>query len=192
MTASFHEHQSRSTQTTCQFRAANYKQQEINMLNSQAKLIIVASCLAALIPQKPSDALLLGNFISCNSFGCRLSALESDVAQLKVQIARLTDPQGMQGMNNYRPNGMLPYNQNGMNNQQGQNQLLPNNQQQGTNQQQGGNQQQGTNQQGDGGNTRVNYAPDYPVMNSQNLRRTSGYQNTMTNGLNSNGQFIGI
>lgn len=84
--------------------------------------------------------------------------------------------QGSNGMNNFRPNQMLPYNQNGINGQgqqqQGQQGLNMNNQQQ----QQGNNQPQAT----DGG-PRVNYAIDYPVSN-QNLRRSSTFQTSLNNG----------
>lgn len=133
-----------------------------------AKVILIASCLA-LVECKPSNGLLLANFIGCNSFGCRIQALESDVAQLKQQVARL-DPSGM---NNMRPNGMmnqLPYNPNNMN--QGMQGNMQNNQQQ---QQQPGNQPQ---QQG--GN-RVSYALDYPVSQGGLQRASSNYPNSLNN-----------
>ena len=153
------------------------------MLNLQTKLIVLASCLAVMIPPR-SDALLLGNFIGCNSFGCRISALESDVAQLKQQVARMASPlgtqgaQGMQDANNFRPNNLQPFNQNNLNpmqqNQQGQ---------QGQQAQQGQLNQNGQQQNGQPQTKElVNFALDYPIGNSQNLRRSSGYMNS--------GQFV--
>lgn len=147
-----------------------------------ARLILVAACFA-LIDRK-SDALFLGNIIGCNSFGCRISALEADVGQLKQQVARLTGTTGdMQ--NPYRN----PQNQFGT--QMGMNQLggLQTNQgqpggQQGQQGQQQQQQQPGTNTNGaaqgadpSGNVNRANYgnlvndfqlrrvAPNYPNAN---------------------------
>lgn len=153
---------------------------------SPIKCLLFASCLAIIMSHKSSEALLLGSFIGCNSFHCRISALESDVAQLKQQVARL-DPSG--SLNNFqRPTNMLPFNQNGMNNlnQQQQGNQMSNMQQQNGQMPNGNQQQQGGAAQIDpsGQNVRaVNSFSDYPAINNQNLRR-SGYQN--------GGQFLSI
>lgn len=131
-------------------------------------LLTLACCLALLI--ETSEALLLGNLIGCSSFGCRLTALESDVAHLKQQVARM-DPSGM--INNYRPNNMLPINR-PINNQQGSQSNLPANGNLNNlpangnlnNLPANGNQQQLPVQQAasaDGGGGRVNYALDFPL-----------------------------
>lgn len=121
--------------------------------NLLVKIILVGGCLA-LVQRKPSDALLLSNLMGCNSIGCRLSALENDVAQLKQQVARL-DPSGM-----VRPNNMQNMNQ-PFNPNMNQN-MLPNQGGQGSQQQQNSNQQNAN---------RVNYAnPEYPT---DQLRRVS-------------------
>lgn len=127
-------------------------------VNSISRFLFIASCVILITPN--SKALLLGSFIGCNSFGCRISALENDVAQLKQQMARLSP----NGFGNTNTNGMMqPFgNQNGMNQMQGQQ-----NQQGATNQ---GGQQQHTDP------ARVSFAMDYPQMNQQNtLRRNSNY-----------------
>lgn len=152
-----------------------------------AKVIMVACCLALI--DKQSNAFLLANFIGCNSFGCRISALEQDVGQLKQQVMRLSGG-GMNGMNGYQQPNTMPYNQNQMMNQNGggmNQQLQPNqfnqNGQQGTQPQQQQQQQQ-PQQQGNTPTTRQSYMPgQYP----DELRRVQGvvpYQNSL------NGQFL--
>lgn len=145
--------------------------------------IFVVTCCLALIDRR-SDALLLGNFIGCNSFGCRLTALENDVNVLKQQVARLNDP-NMHTMNNFRPAGTGGFNQNqglfnqGSTNQSGQQSLQQNPQQQSGQQENQNN--NGNNNNGGGGN-RVNYANILSDFNGQqNLRRVNGYQNGPNN-----------
>lgn len=110
-----------------------------SILNSFYQIFIVVSCLALI--NRGSNAFLLGNIIGCNSFGCRLAALETEVNQLKNQVQRLQF--NKDGMNNNQ-NGMNDFNNNqGMNN----NRPMNNNQQQNQNQQpnqSNGQQQQGT------------------------------------------------
>lgn len=99
------------------------------------KPLFVTACLFLLIINKESSAYLIGNLLGCSSFNCRLSAVEADVSQLKMQMVRLTgDPSMLQnsnGMNNFRPNqfnqgqNQMNQNQNGQN-QQGQ--MVPNQQ----------------------------------------------------------------
>lgn len=160
-----------------------------------AKILLVCGCLASV--HRKSDALFFG----CNSFGCRIAALEADVNQLKQQVARIT------GDNQYRttmvPMPMNP-NQGGVspNQQNQQGQMMNQNQQNQQNQQnlqnqQNNNQQQGQQGQNQGGaqlspenlnNVRgSNYANlgiDYPPNQQQQLRRVPNFQN------NPNGQFF--
>lgn len=138
--------------------------------------VILAACCLALI-DKRSSALFLGNFIGCNTLGCRISLLEQDVSQLKQQVMRLS---AGNGMNFQQPNSM-PYNQNQMSNQQGMNQLPNQFNQNGQQSNQQGNQQQGTNP-----TTRQTYA-NMPGEYPQELRRVQNaipYQNQL------NGQFM--
>lgn len=142
------------------------------------RVVLLVSCLALL--DRKSDALLLGNLIGCNSFGCRLTALENEVSHLKQQVARMSD-NNLHHMNNQ----MQPYNQQqtnqlpnqGLLNQQGGNNL--------PNQLNGGNNQ--NQQQNSGGSTtgpRVNFAnmlQDYPANQQQLLRRVADYQNGLSN-----------
>lgn len=152
-------------------------------LNSRflAKIVLLVSCLALL--DRRSDALLLGNLIGCNSFGCRLTNLETEVAHLKQQVARMGD-HGQ--MNNQHQNQMLPYNQH-QNQNQLPNQSLLNQQGTNSNQLNGGNtpnQQQQQNPGGSSSGPRVNYAnllQDYPVNQQQMLRRVADYQNGLSN-----------
>lgn len=129
--------------------------------------------------------MLLGNLIGCNSFGCRISALENDVSLLKQQVARMSgDPSGMMhnGMSGFRPANYNQYGQNqGTYNQQ-QGQQGQSGQQQGQQGQQG--QQQQNTSGGGGGNQRVNqFAPDYQAFNQQQgLRRVPGYPDNQLNG----------
>lgn len=121
------------------------------------RFVVIAICVVLVTPN--SRALLLGSFIGCNSFGCRLTSLENDVAQLKQQVARFSDPHGhMVPNSNARPSGMLQQfgGQNGVN-PQGQNQ-----------------QQQGGQQEGGSSGQQVRYALDFPV-NQQTLRRNPSY-----------------
>lgn len=141
-----------------------------------ATLVLTIVCLAFIV--RISDALFLGNIIGCNSINCRLSSLESDVNQLKQQVARISGG-GVNnmntGINSFRPNGMSnqgQFNQGQMGSNTGQ---LPN-QQQGQMQNQQGS---ATNQQAEGTNNRVTYsnlAPDYDPANQQPLRRVPNYQ----------------
>lgn len=142
-----------------------------------SKIALILSCLA-LADRKSSDALLLGNLIGCNSFGCRISALESDVSILKQQVARLSGDQSISngGLNNFRPN----MNQNPYNNQMNQlnpNQLNPNQLNQNAQMQ---NQDTFTNNNSSPRVNYANYLPDYPI-NQQQLRRNNGYQNGLNN-----------
>lgn len=119
-----------------------------------SRVILVACCLALI--DKRSNALFLGNFIGCNSFGCRIAALEQDVGQLKQQVVRLSGGNPM----NFQ---QQPYNQNQM--QQGMNQLPNQFNQNGQQQQQGVQPQQQGQQQQQGTNpaTRQGYsAGEYP------------------------------
>lgn len=140
-----------------------------------AKIVLLVSCLALL--DRRSDALLLGNLIGCNSFGCRLTNLETEVAHLKQQVARMSDQSHMN-------NQMLPYNQH---NNQLPNQSLLNQQGTHSNQLNGGNNPNQQQQQNPGGSTsgpRVNYAnllQDYPANQQQMLRRVADYQNGLGN-----------
>jgi hypothetical protein len=105
--------------------------------HSATRRLLMAACLAVLVAS--SEALLIGNFIGCNSFGCRLSALESDVAQLKQTVSQISsrlnlaggsmnfqqlpynqqNPSGMGGMGNQQQGGQMSnFNPNNMNQQQ--------------------------------------------------------------------------
>lgn len=127
------------------------------------KPLFVTLCLLLLIINKESSAYLIGNLLGCSSFNCRLSAVEADVSQLKMQMVRLTgDPSMLQnsnGMNNFRPNQF----------NQGQNQMNQNQNQNGQNQQG----QMGPNQQ-------LTQATNNPAnrVNLANLL-TDGYQQTL-------------
>lgn len=67
-----------------------------------ARVLMLSACCVAL-SCKTSNGLLLSNIIGCNSFHCRLSLLESDVAQLKQQMARMSGTE-YSSNNNFRPN----------------------------------------------------------------------------------------
>lgn len=139
------------------------------------KIIILVSCLVVL--DKRSDALLLGNLIGCNSFNCRLTALETEVSHLKQQVARMSDQSHMLHTNNQ----MQPYNNQNQLPNQGLNQL-PN--QQGNNNPNQQQQQQQNNQGSSTNGPRVNYAnmlQDYPANQQQLLRRVADYQNGLGN-----------
>lgn len=159
----------------------------LNKSQNVARVLLVLSFLA--LVDKRSDALLLGNLIGCGSLGCRLTALESDVAQLKQQVNRLEHPHTNHGMHsNYRP----------VNNPYGQMNPLSNMLNQGANGASGmngsggaSNQQQGQQVQPTqpGANTsstppRVNafsnLMPEYPL-NQQQVRRNN--DNSYENGL---------
>lgn len=162
----------------------------IKFLKTQVviKIALVACCLA--LVGKRSDALLLGNLIGCNSFGCRLSALESDVSQLKQQVLRLSDP-NMSHLNNFHPmypNGQMNPNQSSNLNQGGQlnqGQLNPNQNQLNPNQGQLNNNNLQQQQPGNQNNAnRVNYANnlDSEYQQQQQLvRRNNQYQNGLNN-----------
>ena len=127
------------------------------------KLTVFACCMALTVCQ-PSDCLLLSSFKGCATLGCRVQALEQDVALLKSQVARMSDP-NMNTNNNYRPNqfNQQPNNQGNFGNQGGMNQQVnPSGNMQQNGQQQGGN--------------RVNYALDFP----NQLQRVPGYPTALT------------
>lgn len=149
-------------------------------INTQflTKILLLVSCLALL--DRRSDALLLGNLIGCNSFGCRLSALETEVGHLKQQVARMSDNSHNQML--LPNNQMQPYNQAHTNQNQLPNQSSLNQQGGTTPNQQQQNQQGGTT---NNGQPRVNFAnllQDYPQANQQQLlRRVADYQNNLGN-----------
>lgn len=159
---------------------------------SRTKLASIGSLLLFILAfiSKESNALLLTNLIGCSSFNCRLSAVESDVSHLKMQMARMTgDPSflnqnsngGGTGMNGsfQRPNQFNQgQNQNGMNNGQLPNQALT----QATNSNSNGNNNNNS------GPNRVNLAnllSEYPQnQQADQLRRVQAnnpYQNGLVN-----------
>lgn len=159
-------------------------------LKTSFKVWTVFTCLV-LINHISANSMLLGNLIGCNSFGCRIAALENDVNLLKQQVNRLNnDPTMSQGgMTNFRPNSYNQYGQNQQNqgtnfNQQSQQGLqgqLGQQSFQGLQDQRG---QQGQQQNDSQGGNRVNqFAPDYQSYNQQQaLRRVPGYPNNQLNG----------
>lgn len=63
-----------------------------------AKILTVSTCLM-LLNSLEADSLLLNNLVGCNTFGCRISKLENDVALLMGRVF---------------PNGPPQLNQNGL------------------------------------------------------------------------------
>jgi len=148
-------------------------------------ITLVIVCLA--LTNNSCSALFLGNLIGCNSFGCRLAALESDVSLLKQQVARLSG--GSSGntvnpnsINNFRPSAQDPYNQ-GMMGPLNQGQLG----QFGGSNGQLQSQLPQPQQESQNNSPRVNYAnltPDYQQpQQQQQLRRVPGFSSGLNNQL---------
>jgi len=137
-------------------------------IQSVAKSVVLVVCLCLVAPN--SSAMLLGNLIGCNSFGCRLAALENDVAQLKQQVSRLGGSYGQPGSNfgqggmMQRPNGGQPQMGGGQN-------MNPNMNQQGQMQGGGNMLREGENKVSNAVNYQLNHQnhlmrnPSYPIAN---------------------------